>query len=270
MPEIPKGLTQEHYGEFLFSSAHPEENERLEALAAAFDPISAERLLALGISSGSRCLDVGGGTGSLASWITGTMGCSLTVVDRDTTLLTETGGINVIEADVTDPQFYPGTFDLVHARFLLMHLRERDSVLRRMATWVRPGGTLVLSDALNATPSSHEPFRATETAFKDVLSRTIGSDHTSSAGYHDSLDALGFEDITTHTHEPVVGIDTHFTRFVRLTLSQAREGLMRNGLPAATLEAALDHVSQPGTRESFFSMLTVSGRAPANESELEI
>ncbi|MFK0203959.1 class I SAM-dependent methyltransferase [Streptomyces lavendulae] len=255
--------TPGHYGGSLFSSAAPGENERLDALAAAFDPATRAHLRLLGIRQGWRCLELGGGTGSLAPWLTTAMGCALTVVDRDTTFLPPRPGMSVIEADITDPGFHPGTFDLVHARFLLMHLPDREAILRRLATWVRPGGLLVLADALEPdTPSPHLPYESTMTALKGVLARTIGSDHTWAAAYPARLTELGFQDVTAHTHQPLVGADPAFTTFVALTLSHAHDALLRHGLPLSRIKATLRHINRPGTQERFFSMYTVSARAP--------
>lgn len=51
----------------------------------------------------------------------------------------------MLEADVTAPGFVSGRFQLVHARFVLMHLSERDRLIAALAERVAPGGVLVLS-----------------------------------------------------------------------------------------------------------------------------
>ncbi|MER7734779.1 class I SAM-dependent methyltransferase [Streptomyces erythrochromogenes] len=94
-----------------------------------------QNLLGLGIDTHSSCLDVGAGTGSLSGWlvsVTASVG-QVTAVDRDARFLGHLSarGARVVEADITDPGFEPGRFDLVHARFVLMHLHDREEVLRR-------------------------------------------------------------------------------------------------------------------------------------------
>ena len=46
---------------------------------------------------------------------------------------------------VADPP--PGTFDLVHARLVLVHVPERDAALVNMVAALRPGGILLVEDA---------------------------------------------------------------------------------------------------------------------------
>ncbi|MFJ3728836.1 class I SAM-dependent methyltransferase [Streptomyces sp. NPDC090045] len=82
----------------------------------------------LGLDAHWSCLDVGAGTGRLSGWLASVAASAgqVTAVDRDARFLGHLSdrGARVIEADITDPAFHPGRFDLVHARFVLMHLRS--------------------------------------------------------------------------------------------------------------------------------------------------
>ncbi|MFE6101569.1 class I SAM-dependent methyltransferase [Streptomyces laurentii] len=259
----------EHYGENLFSASHSDEGERLECLAGALDPVSRRNLLALGLEAQWTCLDVGPGAGTLSGWLASVAGSAgqIAAVDRDTRFLGHlaTKGVNVIEADITDPAFHPaGRFDLVHARLVLMHLRDREEVLRRLVSWLKPGGLLVVSDALavGGETSPHEAYRHTMTAYWRLLAETIGSDRHCVAQYPRMFTELGLRDIGMDTHLPVVGLDTRFGRFLALSLDQTRERLMAAGLPAAVYDEAIQHLDNPMTREMFFAMATCWGRTP--------
>src|SRR6202012_624857 len=46
-----------------------------------------------------------------------------------------------------DPPPEPGTFDLVHARLVLVHVPDRARALATMAAALRPGGWLLVEDA---------------------------------------------------------------------------------------------------------------------------
>ncbi|MYU06103.1 methyltransferase domain-containing protein [Streptomyces sp. SID8366] len=260
----------ERYGDELFSASHGDESERLKCLADTFDPVSRANLLALGLAPGWRALDVGAGTGSLGSWLASAAGPSgqVTVVDRDTRFLRHLAseGVQVAEADVTDPAFHPGLFDLVHARFVLMHLRDREEVLRRLASWLRPGGLLVVSDSLavGGQTSPHEAYRRTTTAFWEMLAETIGSDGNCVTQYPRMLTGLGLRDIGTHVQLPVVGLHVPYGRFLELTLEQSKGRLAGAGLPGPVYDEALAHLRDARARETFFAMATCWGRAPAH------
>src|SRR5262249_5388962 len=62
------------------------ERERLACLEASLDPISTRNLSALGVADGWRCLEVGGGGGSIVRWLAG-RGAHVVVLDIDTTYL---------------------------------------------------------------------------------------------------------------------------------------------------------------------------------------
>ncbi|MFE5298553.1 class I SAM-dependent methyltransferase [Streptomyces sp. NPDC056632] len=142
------------YGEDVFRPEAAGEGERIDFGALAYDDITMARLRALGAGEGWRCLDVGAGTGTVSRRLLEEAGVeSVLAVDRDVRFLAErpVPGLKALEADVTAPDFAPGRFRLVHARFVLMHLPERERVIRALAELVEPGGVLVLSDAVDLT-----------------------------------------------------------------------------------------------------------------------
>ena len=56
--------------------------------------------------------------------------------------------LRVVHHDVENDPLPSGSFDLIHARFVLEHLRDPAAVLARLAGVLRPGGWLVIEDAL--------------------------------------------------------------------------------------------------------------------------
>lgn len=53
----------------------------------------------------------------------------------------------MLRHDVRTDDFPEGSFDLVHVRAVLMHIPGRMATLRRMASWLAPGGWLVAQEA---------------------------------------------------------------------------------------------------------------------------
>jgi SAM-dependent methyltransferase len=123
------------------------ECERLSCLEAALDPISTRHLSALGVGDGWRCLEVGGGGGSLVGWLAA-RGAHVVVVDIDTTYLDAIKLPNVLvrRGDILTEDVERDAFNLAHCRLLLMHLADPERVLRKMAAALRPGGWLCVEE----------------------------------------------------------------------------------------------------------------------------
>jgi SAM-dependent methyltransferase len=116
-------------------------------LEASHDPGSFRRAAALGVGPGSRCLDAGAGAGSFARWLADRTGDVL-AVDIDVRLVEEIAapGLEVRRHDLAHDELPRGEFDFVHTRLVLIHVPERDAVLRRLADALRPGGVLLVEE----------------------------------------------------------------------------------------------------------------------------
>ncbi|GAA3062219.1 hypothetical protein GCM10020254_02630 [Streptomyces goshikiensis] len=171
------------YGEALFRPEQPGEGDRIDHAALVYDPFTRQRLRSLGVGPGWRCLEAGAGTGTIARWLAEEAGADEVVaLDRDTSRLEPLAGprLRVHTADLTRIADEPdlGTFDLVHARFVLMHLPERRALVSRLAERLNPGGFLVLSDAADVPDPAdpHSAYRQTLNAMWRTLAQTIGTD----------------------------------------------------------------------------------------------
>ncbi len=120
---------------------------RFDALTGMFDRGTIRHLEDRGISEGWRCMEVGGGGGSITSWLANRVGPTghVVVSDIDPRFLEPLAAQNVEVRKhniVTDP-LPDATFDLIHARLVLVHLPEREKVLTRLVSALKPGGWLV-------------------------------------------------------------------------------------------------------------------------------
>jgi len=122
----------------------------LSLLEELFDPPTCERLDDVGVGPGWEALEVGAGRGSIAAWLAERVGPEGRVVatDVDTTLLEQraAAGVEILRHDVLADDFSPASFDLVHCRALLVHVRDPERALARMAAWLKPGGVLVAEE----------------------------------------------------------------------------------------------------------------------------
>jgi ubiquinone/menaquinone biosynthesis C-methylase UbiE len=120
---------------------------RFDALSGMFDRGSIRHLEDRGVSESWRCLEVGGGGGSITSWLANCVGPTgqVVVTDIDPRFLEPLAAHNVEVRKhniVTDP-LPDAAFDLIHARLVLVHLPEREKVLARLVSALKPGGWLV-------------------------------------------------------------------------------------------------------------------------------
>ena len=105
----------------------------------------------MGLGEGWRCWEVGAGGVSVPRSLAERVGTSGRVLatDIDVSWIESAAGcaLEVRRHDVIHDPPPAETFDLVHARLVLVHLADRAAALRVMIDALRPGGWLVLEDA---------------------------------------------------------------------------------------------------------------------------
>lgn len=136
---------------YAFPHTDADERRRLELLEERLDPITIRRIERLELAPGARCLEVGGGRGSIASLLCERVGRTGHVIatDLETDFLAALSlpNLEVLRHDVTTDEFPERSFDFVHARAVLMHIGNRMGTLRRMVSWLAPGGWLLVEEA---------------------------------------------------------------------------------------------------------------------------
>jgi ubiquinone/menaquinone biosynthesis C-methylase UbiE len=115
-----------------------------------FDPASRRRLLATGLHAGWRCLEVGPGAGSIMTWMGEVVGPTgqVVAVDLDPKFLCEAErpNVSVVRDDIRTAQLPQQSFDVVHVRYVLIHLSDYEVALTKMFASLKPGGCLVLEE----------------------------------------------------------------------------------------------------------------------------
>ncbi|MFE7766356.1 class I SAM-dependent methyltransferase [Streptomyces sp. NPDC057438] len=258
------------YGEAVFRPEQAGEDERIDFGALAYDDVTMARLRALGAGPGWRCLDVGAGTGTVSRRLLEESGVtSVLAVDRDVRFLgaRPVPGLDVLEADVTAPDFAPGQFQLVHARFVLMHLPERDRVIAALAELVTPGGVLVLSDAVDLTSdrTPGTPYTTVMRAMWQGLRATIGTDVSWVPAYPHLLRTAGLTSVAAEIHVPPLVPGSAISRFWADTWERSRAAMLATGLvDDAAVDAAVRYLDSDACAALSAGMLTVWGRKPGS------
>lgn len=273
----------------------PEEAERarLGAMADVCDPTTTRILRGLGVTDGWRCLEVGAGGGTIAAWLAEQVGTAdgqvaagdgpaapdgvhdLTAVghvvatDIDVRHLAGLAGprLTVLHHDVTrDPLPGGQPFDLVHARFVLEHLREREGVLDRLVGWLKPGGILVV-ESIAGFPlgsSPHPAFREAMLSAGRALAETIGTDTDWARSFPAPLLSRGLVDVGMTVHVPTTGGANASALCWTLTLTRLRPHIRARELASdEVVDEALAQLADPAFFDLSFATAIAWGRRPS-------
>ncbi|WP_237291379.1 class I SAM-dependent methyltransferase [Streptomyces sp. Sge12] len=254
----------------MFRPELPGEDDRIDLGALAYDDFTLARLLALGAGPGWRCLDVGAGTGTVARLLLERAGVTeVLAVDRDTAFLRAhpTAGLTPLEADITALDFSPGRFDLVHARFVLMHLRNWPRMIGKLASLVAPGGVLVLGDAVDlTTPAAPTTvYGRVMRAMWQGLRESLGTDVSWVPDCPRHLREAGLLSVGAEILVPPLLPGSAISRFWAGTWDRAREPMKATGLvDDAAIDAAIRYLDSPECAALSPGLLTAWGvRGPA-------
>ncbi|MFF3246781.1 class I SAM-dependent methyltransferase [Streptomyces sp. NPDC002870] len=256
------------YGEAVFRPERSGEAERIDLGGLTYDATTLARLEELGAGPGWHCLDVGAGTGTVARQLLSRAGvASVLAVDRDVRFLaaTPTAGLRVLEADISAPDFDPGRFRLVHARFVLMHLPSYRRMITKLCELVAPGGVLVLGDAVDLTTADapSTPYTEVMRAMWQGLRNTIGTDVTWVAQYPRLLRDAGLTSVAAEIYVPPLLPGSPISRFWAETWDRARATIVDTGLvDEATVDAAIRSLDSPECAALSPGLITAWGWKP--------
>jgi trans-aconitate methyltransferase len=240
---------------------------RLQLLERHADPTTARRLEAVGVGDGWRCLEVGAGRGSIAEWLCRQVGPSghVTALDLDTSLLSwlDAPNLDVVSGDLLELDLPEQSFDLVHARCVLMHLPERERALERMVSWLCPGGWLVVEELdWMAMMSDPDPDRiAVFRAYQDALP-TI--DFECGRALLSDLRGAGLADTGADFRVDVVEGATPLARWEQLSiLALADEALGAGTATGDQIDAHVARLDDPDYRGLGWAWVGARGRRGA-------
>lgn len=246
----------------------PTERRRLQLLEWMLDQETISTLERRGIQPSWRCLELGAGAGSIAGWLASRCPDGQVVAtDIGTTFLTELSAPNVQvrRHDVVTEDFPPGSFDLIHARWLLVNLPEREQVLPKIVSWLAPGGWLVTEEVefSPADSSPHPPVRRLVTAFEQLLADTHGADFRWGRQRQPAaLAEAGLVELGMSMSVKCIGDGGPADAFWRCSMAQARGKLVDRGLlSAAEYTAGMAPLDDPAVIDTPIANLAVWGRA---------
>ncbi len=252
---------------YVFDNAAPQAPERLRALAEVFDPGTIRQLGARGIAEGWRCLEVGGGLGTMTKWLSARVGPhgSVLTTDIDTRHL-ETlnlANVEVRHHDVVEDLLPAARFDLAYTRLVLEHVTDPGRALANMVQAVKPGGWVVIEDFEAAPMDSDTELPRTFAAMRHVIA-SVGVDQRIGRSLSRRLRSCGLEDVTAEGRVLLWSGSNAGTTLMRLNAEQLRDRILATGLVTADQYAEdLRRIEDEAFELRAPTLWTAWGRRPA-------
>jgi len=257
---------------YALDNAAPQADDRFGALSELFDPGTIRHLEQRGVAGGWHCLEVGGGGGSIGTWLSDRVGPTgrVIVTDINTRFLDtlKRPNLEVRRHNVVTDPLPEAAFDLVHARLVLMHLAERDAVLARLFKALKPGGWLldeefdVLSlyndPGVNGSESALRAF----SGFNRVLTER-GVDLRFGRLLYGRLRALGLAELGADARLSAGAGGSLVARLVRANYEQLRNDMVEGGhITPVELDQVLQALDQADSLILTPTLWAAWGRRP--------
>jgi SAM-dependent methyltransferase len=225
---------------YVLDNASEQTGQRFTSLETCFDPVSIRQLEHVGVSEGWSCLEVGGGGGSIARWMSNRVGPAGNVLVTDINprwLDARSSNIELRRHDITCDPLPEQAFDLVHARLVLLHLPERDQVLQRLLRSLKPGGWLLIEDfdctwlpfAPACSPAKAALFDKVLGSFHRLL-EDGGADLAQGRFFHAALIKEGLVDVRVQAHAEIWAGGSIGCQLHRANIEQLRDRLVDSKL----------------------------------------
>jgi SAM-dependent methyltransferase len=258
--------------EYVFQRAEDQkELERLRMIERVFDPASRRRLLGTGLQAGWRCLEVGPGAGSIMTWMSEVVGPKgqVVAVDLDPKFLGESGQSNVeiVRADIRTAQLSGQSFDLVHARYVLIHIPDYETALNRMLDCLKPGGWLVLeepdfseSHGITGSEGQLKAVQKVNDAIKCMYER-LGMDYSLGRNVPGLLQSRGLQSMTMENDGPPSAGGSGMATIMKMSAVQLREKYLATGVVSdEDLEQYCRFAENPQSSAVYYATIGASGR----------
>jgi SAM-dependent methyltransferase len=235
---------------YTWDNAMTEGRRRLALLEHSLDPSTFRRLEAIGVAPGWRCLDVGSGGGTVCEWLCGRVGSTgrVTAMDLDARFLRalDYANLDVREENIVDADLPSGTFDLVHTRWTLMHIPERERVLQKLADCLAPGGRLFLEepDATSVRTLDRTGFLALSLRVFEII-RLRGSDPEWARDLPFKMTSLGLGNVRAEGETPYFHGASELAEFWRISWKKVRDAVAESGVDVTQWDRELAELDDP-------------------------
>ncbi|MGA2711746.1 MAG: methyltransferase domain-containing protein [Bryobacteraceae bacterium] len=263
----------------LYSGNYPIESrageiERLLVQSAAMAPDTLTMLNLIGVRAGWFCLDVGCGPGGISRTLSQLVGPNGRVVGLDMNSdfleharVDSPGNVEFRHGDAYKTDLPPGSFDLVHMRFVASTAGDPERLLQEAIRLARPGGTIALQEpdgtSLNCYPA-HPAWERLKAALLGAFSG-VGADLRLARRLYALARQAGLDDVQyrpfligVRSMDPMVDYLPSTVESLRSTVT--RLGLLSEAEFPEVLAECRKHLQQPDTVFTMYTVAQVWGR----------
>ena len=261
-------------GKYVFSDTKQEQEwKRLTAIQDQFDPATRRRLTGLGLSLGWTCLEVGPGAGSIMRWMCESVGLTghVVAVDIDPRFvwMAELPNLEVRRMDITQAEFEADSFDLIHARYVLLHIHEYKKALSNMIHALKPGGWLVLEEPDFATGMLASGDAADWQAVNRVndailrMYSSMGIDPYMGRKLPALFQELNLNRITVETEVPLANGGSGIAKIMQMSVEHLTQRLIDTGIPSQDdINRYIRLADVPTAWAMYYATVAVWGQKP--------
>jgi ubiquinone/menaquinone biosynthesis C-methylase UbiE len=258
--------------EYAFDNRNDPAQKRYRELSALYDAQTIRHIEHRGVEEGWSCLEVGGGGGSIASWLCTRVAPTGRVLatDIEPRFLEALAfsNLEVRRHDIRYEGLPEHQFDLAHARLVLMHLPGRELALQRMLTSLKPGGWLVVEefDNLSVLPNPNvnpeeEELKVIRAGMRVLMAH--GVELCYGRWLPQQLRRLGLTNVGAEASASVWQGDSPGTRLYKFAFEELADPILRSGLISeAEFESEMRRLDAPDFLMPSPLMWTVWGQVP--------
>jgi SAM-dependent methyltransferase len=248
------------------------EGDGFAALEELFDAGTIQILTDRGVDVGWHCLEVGGGRGSIANWLSERVGSTgrVIAINIDTRFLDtlQRPNLEVRRHNIVTDPLPECEFDLVHVRLVLMHLPERDAVLGRLIKALKPGGWLIAEEfdslSLRADPdvNPQEAVLGTSFAMYRVMADR-GAELRFGRLLYERLRSLGLDEVGANARLSMGSGGSAATSFQRFNYCLFRDAMIGGDyIRPEDFERDLERLDDPDCLTVTPTLWSAWGRRP--------
>jgi ubiquinone/menaquinone biosynthesis C-methylase UbiE len=256
------------------------EQERLREQAAQLAGEACWLLDQIDIPTGARVIDLGCGPQGILDLLSERVGPHGSVVGLERnehalqqarTFIAESrlANVEVLQGDAKATSLPRGSFDLVHARLVLVNVPEPEQIVTEMVALARPGGAVALHEADYLPHVCEPPLSAWDRLFQvyETYSRTNGIDLFVGRRVPGMLRAAGLVDVQAN---PVIHLYPHshprrtiFLQFIENVRDRIlAQSLLTDAELTDLMTALRNHLEDPDTLVVSHLFFQVWGRKP--------
>lgn len=252
---------------YAFPHSADDESRRLGLFQQRLDPLTIRRIERLGITRDAKCLEIGGGRGSITTWLAERVSHgSVTATDLQIDFLNaiDAPNVEVLSHDIRKDGFPEQSFDLIHTWAVLMHISDDLEILRRMVSWLRPGGWLLLEEPdFGMWRADADPVWATH---PDAWHRAFPAGSLSRGrSLLRQIHQLDLVDVGADAEADIIETGSDLAEFYRLSMAAIGPPAVEAGaLNAAEATALVERPEEPDFLACGFVHIGVWGRRPTS------